>query len=186
MRMPVFCQSWRWSLIWHLWHENHTAVKILTFYLHHKTMFVNSLHTYLPRTVSLTAGLGDHQAGTEQHCHLLGGQDEPPAAHWLPEPEEAAATEERCEPKERIGRQIWQLLLSDRFPRRRKKGSVLRSCLRFDQFLCLLDEAHVRTRVTLCLKLLPWFLSKKKTAKEVKGGKKVYWYLKTFARGKQT
>lgn len=51
---------------------------------------------------SLT-GLGDHQAGANQHRHLPGSQYEPCAAHWIPAEEEAARAEERRWFEEWIG-----------------------------------------------------------------------------------
>lgn len=45
----------------------------------------------------LIAGLGDHQAGTKQHRHLPGRQNEPPSAHRLPEEEEAAGAKKRSQ-----------------------------------------------------------------------------------------
>lgn len=48
-------------------------------------------------------GLGDHQAGADQHRHLPGSQYEPCAAHWIPAEEEAARAEERRGFEERIG-----------------------------------------------------------------------------------
>lgn len=49
------------------------------------------------------AGLGDHQAGAEQHRHLPGSQNEPPAADRVPAEEEAARAEERRRLEERVG-----------------------------------------------------------------------------------
>lgn len=39
-------------------------------------------------------GLGDHQAGAEQNCHLPGSQNEPSAAYRIPPQEEAEGAEE--------------------------------------------------------------------------------------------
>lgn len=117
-------------------------------------MFVNSLHVLFTWAVSLIPGLGEHQAGTKQPCHLPGSPHEPPAAHGLPEQEEAAPTEERRELKERIGRRRRkQLLRVGPLPRLRKKGWILQSCRRFNYFVPF--GRSIRTRVTLSLNLQP-------------------------------
>lgn len=42
-------------------------------------------------------GLGDHQAGSNQHCYLPGSHNEPPAAYGIPAEEETERAEERTE-----------------------------------------------------------------------------------------
>lgn len=40
------------------------------------------------------AGLGDHEAGSEQHRHLPGSQDEQAAENWIPAATAAAGAKE--------------------------------------------------------------------------------------------